>query len=317
MDRPLYQGIKKIKDPLGYHKVKVYHTEEILKYVLHLRIKAQAKKQDSLYLVCGIEGSGKSNFTLLSYHLYSELKGEKCDINNVTRSNDELMARYAALKRNAFVTLDEAQELASDRWNEKKSKEIKEKFTVMRERAFISMICYPNPLKVNIYFREDRIRGVFFVKKPGCVYYYANSVEQPHFAEILDTWDKYNKSRSLKKFTRYAPDFIMYYPEYKGELRDDYDRRKDENISRVLDRGVEPVGKPENYLAPADAARYIDVTIGTMSRWIKEGKIKTFKHGIKHYVKKEDVDLIVNNTIRGRYLKDATHQKGEDILPLL
>jgi hypothetical protein len=68
----------------------------------------------------------------------------------------------------------------------------------MRERGFISFICYPNPLKVSIYFREDRVRGVFFIVRPGCAYYYANSPENTHFADILDSWDKFNKTKSRR-----------------------------------------------------------------------------------------------------------------------
>jgi excisionase family DNA binding protein len=293
MDAPIFSSIRKIKDPLGYHRVKVYNGVDFLKYLLFLRIEKQLKKQDSLYLICAPEGGGKSNFTLTAYHLYSELKCETPDINNITRNVDELMARYSALQRNSFVSLDEAQELASDRWSEKKSKEIKEKFTVMRERAFISMICYPNPLKVSIYFREDRIRGVFFIKSPGCAYYYANSMENPHFAEILESWDKFNKTRSIKKFSRYAPDFILYYPEYNGDLRKDYDRRKDENISKVLDRNVEAVNKPENYLTALEAAKYLHITNGTVHLWIKSGKLTTHPFGLYSYVLKEDLDKIL------------------------
>jgi len=307
MDRPIFSSIRKIKDPFGYHKVRVYNDEQIIKYILSLRVKAQAKRQDSLYLVCGLEGSGKSMFTLLAYHLYCELKNETADVNNVTRNVDELMARYAKLQRNAFITLDEAQELASDRWNEKKSKEIKEKFTIMRERAFISMICYPNPLKVNIYFREDRIRGVFFIKNPGCAFYYANSPQNTHFADILDTWDKYNKIRSLKKFVRYSPDFIVYYPEYVGELRVAYDKRKDENITKVLDRNVEYEPKPEGYVTASDAGRIMGVTPQTIDRYLKKGILHYYPHGVRQYIRKEDIDKILLEK-----LKSFRHVVGND-----
>jgi hypothetical protein len=311
MDAPIFSSIKKFKDPLGFHRVKVYNDEQIIKYVLSLRIKAQKKEQDSLYLVCGLEGSGKSLFTLLSYHLYSELKEEQSEINNVTRNVDELMTRYSVLQRNSFVSLDEAQELASDRWNEKKSKEIKEKFTVMRKRAFISMICYPNPLKVSIYFREDRIRGVFFIKRPGCAYYYANSPENPHFTDILESWDKYNKTRSLKKFTRYAPDFIVYYPEYVGDLRVAYDDRKEENISTVLDKNVGKDRKPENYVSYKEACLMLDKTARQFQGYITRGKFSVCLYGANKYIAREELEKYINdrkNSIRNR--NDANIIKG-------
>lgn len=294
MERPQLYSIKKIKDPLGFHKVKVYNGTDILKYILHNRIKAQEKKQDSLYLVSGLEGTGKSMFTLTAYDLYCQLKGEEGNIDNVARNVDELMNRYAKLQRNSFVTLDEAQELASDRWNEKKAKEIKEKFTVMRERAFISMICYPNPLKVSVYFREDRVRGVFFLKHPGCVYYYANSNETPHFAQILESWDKHNRTRSLKQITRYAPDFIMYYPEYVGTLRELYDKRKDENISKVLGNNV-TIDIPDNYVSIKDAEKYLRRGRTAIRRLVEQQIIKVYFVGLDRYFTKEDLDSYIKS----------------------
>ena len=303
MERPIFSSIRKFKDPLGFHRVRVYNDTEILKYILSNRIQAQEKKQDSLYLVCAPEGGGKSNFTLTAYHIYSELKGCTPSIDNVTRNVDELMTRYAQLQRNAFVTLDEAQELASDRWNEKKAKEIKEKFTVMRERAFISMICYPNPLKVSIYFREDRIRGVFFIKHPGCVYFYANSVENSHFTDILESWDKYNKTRSIKKFSRYAPDFIMYYPEYNGDLRKDYDKRKDENISHVLDRNL-MLSVPDNYVDLKEAGKLLRRGRDTIKRLIDTGVFNVQFIGLDKFILKEEIDNYLLNTQKQHKLQN-------------
>lgn len=270
-----------------------------------------------------VHNCGKSMFTLLAYASYCELKGLEPDIANVTRNVDELMSRYHFLQRNGFVTLDEAQEMASDRWNEKKSKEIKEKFTVMRERAFVSMICYPNPLKVSVYFREDRIRGVFFLHHPGCVYFYANSNESPHFAEILDTWDKYNKTKSLKKFTRYAPDFIMHFPEYKGVIRDAYDKRKDENISSVLNRNVVSITEkfivPDNYISVKDAAKILNRNAGRIKVMMAEGKLECSFVGIDRYVTKENLDKFIELEQKKRFIggNDANIYKKKKIIPLV
>jgi hypothetical protein len=112
----------------------------------------------------------------------------------------------------------------------------------------------------------------------------------------------------------------MYYPEYKGELRDDYDRRKDENISRVLDRGVEPVGKPENYLSVKEASTMAGVHPQSIASWVNKGWIKNYKHGVKFYLKREEIQHLIDSKTSSKkvyFTKDATHQKGEDILPLL
>jgi hypothetical protein len=294
--------IRRMRDPLGFHRIKVYRDERILKHIIKYRIEAREKyREDSIYLVGGLEGKGKSNLILLSAHLYGEATGTPVPIENVTRDIDELLQRLNFLQRKEFVAMDEGSELSGERFNEKKSRDIKNKFTVMREPCFIIFMAYTNPMKMNTYFREDRVRGVFFMKKPGIVWFYANSNENPHFTNLLNNWERVNKTKSTKLLGNYAPDFIMNFKEYKGELRKAYDKRKDDHISRVLNSAggkapvEEEVAKTEDemiikdsrtimpdgsiWIMSVEAVRIYGYTYSILNKLVGLRKIRFIGHG--------------------------------------
>jgi hypothetical protein len=295
-----HKSYRIMKDAFGMHKVKIYNDNLILKTLLGLRIKAQKRHQDSLYAVCGLEGTGKSNFTLLCAELYGETKGEEVPIENITRSIQELMNRIAFLKGNAFLTMDEGSELSGDRSMEKKAKEIKEYFTIMRKASFIILICFTNPLKLGTYFREDRIRGVFFMKRPGEVWYYANSPENPHFTNILERWGKDYDTRSIKKFTSFAPNFIFKFPEYEGVLREPYEERKNEHIQNTFDEHAQVFNKaasferpnPEIHFSLKQAREYLGVSGPCIYAYIGNDLLHPLYFGVKRFYLKNELDAI-------------------------
>jgi hypothetical protein len=302
-----------MKDSFGWHKVKVYNDMSIMRKILELRVKEQKKKMDTIYLVCAPEGMGKSILTLWGLDILGEIRGEVVPVENVTPNVQSLMNRIAELKGNACLTMDEGSELGGDRSMEKKAKQIKEYFTIMRKAAFIIFICFTNPLKAGTYFREDRVRGVWFIKRKGEAWYYANSIENPHFTNILDKWGKDFDVKSIKYFTRYAPDFIMRFPDYNGYLREPYEKRKDQNITNVFDKNADysealsyavsdiRTLKPEpgKHIKPKDIGKMINaLRPGEVSRFIKKYELKKVNVGIHYYYLREDVENVLNGIVK-------------------
>jgi hypothetical protein len=250
--------------------------------------------------------TGKTLFTLWAAQIYGELTGVPIPIENITRNIPELQKRISKLKSKAFLTMDEGSELDGSRFQEKQAKELKEYFTVMRKAAFIIFLCCTNPLKVSTYLREDRVRGVFFVKATGCMYYYANSPQNSHFTEILEVWSKDNVTRSIRLFGNYAPDAIINWAEYKGPLRDVYEKRKDDNIQAVFDKfggkddsivnGVVEI--PRTTINISDAAKLLRMRVGILKILVEDkimpsviikGRVTLYMDEVKDYATKNNI----------------------------
>lgn len=285
-------GVRKVKDKFGFHKVYVYEALEGFAYIMKARIKEQMNEQDAVYLVSGLEGTGKSMVTLWAAEIYSEQKGEQIPIQNITRHLNELFTRIYNLKKHpSFISLDEGAELDGNKAATKEVKDVKDKFTAMRKLAHIVFICFVNPLRITTYFREDRIRGLFFVKRKGEVWFYANSSDNPHLITIIDTWRKDHDAKTLKFLTKYAPDFILRgLPDYHGYLRKPYEDRKDDNIMNVMGKGIsEEVEVESEYADYSEGAVILGIGNGAFKRMLDRGVFNITKIRNKRYVKKTDL----------------------------
>ncbi len=303
MDKIIPSKFKNIKDSFGYHKVRIYYGLSIIERMVELRLKSRnINRQDCIYLIGGLEGKGKSNLILWFADLYSEKTNNLVNIEQITRNVDELMNMLSKYKREAFLAMDEGAELSGDRYGERKSKDIKERFTVMRERCFFICMAFTNPLKMNTYFREDRVRGVFFLKRAGCAYYYANSEGNPHFANILNTWFKTNKTKSAMLLPSFAPDFIVYFPEYKGRLRAEYNKRKDQNIDRILtpnvDEEFQKLPIPDDVIKKSDVYKLLDMTQAQKGKLVQRGTLKLVRVNGVDYITRQSLRDYLNRKPR-------------------
>lgn len=305
---PSPTSVRKVKDKFGFHRVYVYDGLEGLTYLLAKRIKEQKRKQDSVYMVAGLEGTGKSMFTLWALDIYSELSDKKINIGHVTRRLDELFTRIYKLKDTpSCLTLDEGSELSGENTMTKKVRSTKNKFTVMRKCSHIIFICFINPLRITTYFREDRVRGLFFVVRPGEVWFYSNNQNNPHLANIIDSWSKEHDAKSLKFLKRYAPDMILRgIPDYNGWLRYDYENRKDENILGVLKEGissdefddVDDGGLKKVWYNVDDSAKYTGLKTGTMRNYHRSGVITGVKIRNRIHFSLEELDKLLSRGAR-------------------
>lgn len=300
-------AIKKIRDKFGFHKVFMYDGLEMLTEIIRHRIKEQQNHQDSVFLVSGLEGAGKSLFTLWACAIYADETQQNIEISHVTRTLKELFKKIYVLRDNpSIITLDEGSELDGTNSSTKEVKLTKKKFTIMRKCSHIIMLCFVNPLRITTYFREDRVRGLFFVVKQGEVWYYSNNQNNPHLANIIDSWSKEHEAKSLKFLKTYAPDMILKgIPEYRGELRKQYESRKDENIFDILkDDEDDAEASPVDYLEGVDwlSISHASKVTGLTERRLREiyitGKLETKKirHRI-HFNKKELLEFVNNGSI--------------------
>jgi hypothetical protein len=239
-----------------------------VKQLLNLAVSEQKRFNDTAYLIAGKEGSGKSNFMLNCVQYIDELKQTQTPIISITRNLRELIKTLKITEDKEQIALDEGSELSSDLHYEAIMKGVRKMFVVMREKSLIIYICFTNPSKINSYFRDDRIKGVFVIVKRGLVYYYTRS----QFAQILEYLKKYKGDiKSIDNVTRtpIKPALIDTFPKYEGELLEEYKKRKTENIKNIFDELYDDFGEEEKIYSLRKGAKFIGIGLTQFASFVK------------------------------------------------
>lgn len=298
-----------------------------VKYILSKAIKKQQSKEslDSIFLVCGEEGSGKSTFILNCYQYLEEYYGKEANINQLARTLREFIITLKGTPDKYYLGLDEGTELSSDRQWDKIVKALKKAFTVMREKALIVFLAYTNPFKINTYFREDRSKGIFFVHKRKYVYFFTRK----RFQQIQDEMKKKNSGIKsigdfIDKYHKKAT-LVDTFPDYTGHLLKDYKARKTTNIADIFDELFEDFAVKEKGKSLNQVAKDLGVGKKLIAHVVELGIAtpKTNATRTKYIFTKEDIDKIdtyIRTTestktvkINAQYIKDEKKVTEEQI----
>lgn len=227
----------------GYSK-DMKGTRKIIEFAID---KQNSNKDiDSLFLICGEEGSGKSNTILNIIQIWEELTNKEIPFEQVAVDLKGLL--YSLSYNNKSIhALDEGEELSNLNQFDRTVKLVKKCLVVSRARAQIVLISYPNPLKINPYLKEDRAKGLFFCYKQKYLYYFTRS----KFRQIRERIAKNTNVKSINDFvtlySKYAT-LVDTVPEYKGHLKESYLQRKSDNIDTVFKEALtELYGEEETY----------------------------------------------------------------------
>jgi hypothetical protein len=191
---------------------------------------------DGLYLVCGEEGSGKSNTILSLSKIWEEETGNNLSIKNITRNLKELFQELK-IHSKYCVALDEGYELKATNMWDSMVKKIEKAYMIGRYRANFSLIAYTNPFKINSYFKEDRAKGVFFCYKRNIILYY-NRQDLREIRKIMNKGGNIKSINDLFEVEMYKrkASFIEYQvPKYTGHLAEEYKKRKVEGYLKEME----------------------------------------------------------------------------------
>lgn len=226
---------------------------------------------DGTFLICGEEGSGKSNQILTIGDLWSELTDKEITINAVTRNLREL---FHELKRThkGFVALDEGYELKSTNNYDKMVKKIERAFMLSRYKANLSLIAYTNPFKMNSYFRDDRAKGVFFCYKRKALAFFTREdfrnireYVKRKMGEIKSI-NTIFESPDLKRFATFIEWNI---PKYEGVLAKEYKERKIRNVEEEMMRMESELDETETTYTLTKASKLLGLSRQTLAKYIK------------------------------------------------
>jgi hypothetical protein len=242
--------------------------------------------------------SGKSYTVLKCLEHIEERRGTTVPISNICGSIKEFSKAVHHKEDNEVFVLDEGKELESANWQNKGVKAFKKWITKNRMKSHIYFICFPNPLSMMPYIRNDKLSAVLLMKKPGVCYIYHKYL----FDKIIDKL----KEKRIQDILDKKPTFISQVPKYEGHLLKEYTEKKrgwllesddefiedlgiskEDSIKSLLDDGIERVNTKE-------AAKMLKVTRMSITNWVKKGWLKpnyTYPDG-KMLFLKQDINEI-------------------------
>lgn len=193
-------------------------------------------KQNFDYVLCiaGSTGSGKSTMGLHLAEVWQKIICKDVDkdlINQIHVVRMDWLKCYRKLEMFDSNIFDEgATGLSSKSHMEKFSKTLEILFQVIRKKGFFTVIIVPNFFRLSKYFREDRLRGLFYIDKRGHYKYFTRDRIVRLCAE--------NESKTVKSLKLVEPSFEGGYPDYEGILKEPYEKMKDKGVDEVLDEVI-------------------------------------------------------------------------------
>ena len=198
-------------------------------------MKLSQRKLDSIFLVDGDEGFGKTGISILLAYYIAWKTGREFNLDHIFFDPIDLM-NYVNSTRKQVIIWDEAAlgGLASG-WQNKVQQKIIQTLMTCRSRQHIIFFNCPKFYRLNKYFVMDRAEGLVHVYSEdrinaGKVTFYKKEKLEP----MINFWMKKNKH----------PYKIFYRKELRGNFidafkldivdEDKYDTKKDANTQRML-----------------------------------------------------------------------------------
>ena len=236
------------------------------------------KELDSVFLVCGEEGSGKSNTILSIVDEYEQQTGKEVAIQQIATNLRELLNSLYRKKKNIHA-LDEGEEL-NNMNKDTIVKDTKSVFVVSRADAQITLVSYPNPFRIHAYFKEDRAKGIFFCYKQKYIYFFSRKA----FRDIRYQASMNPMVKGLDDFVtiykKYAT-FIDIVPKYEGHLLEEYKKRKRANIDQVFEDVIDKIDSVEKKYSLGQVSKKVMLNRLTLLKYIESGKLKAEWNGNK------------------------------------
>tara|TARA_R100001530_G_scaffold136291_2_gene116252 strand:- start:2182 stop:3018 length:837 start_codon:yes stop_codon:yes gene_type:complete len=190
---------------------------------------------DMCLIISGDTGSGKSMLALNILETWYKVILKKDFtpemIDHVHTDFNSFVKKFKEMKEYDLSIMDEGSvQLDSKAHMEKMSRQITKLYNVFRCKKFFTIIILPSYFNLNKYFREHRLRGAIWVNKRGKYKLYTK--------KGVNWLNALNERRSLKNMNLAYPIHYSTFPDYKGILREPYERAKMEGVDKILDEVI-------------------------------------------------------------------------------
>lgn len=216
-------------------------------------------KYDFPVVICGDEGNGKSMFLLHFVELWYRCVLKVSDwsglyIRYVQNVRMDWIKNFKDINEGDINANDEgADGLESKESISKFGKLIQRLYKVFRKKLFITPILIPDFFDLPLYFRK-RVRAVIWVNKRGQFKFYSKNG-----IRWLNALNQNNKYKTMEVA---RPLFTGTFPDYRGELREPYDKMSSESPDKILD---ELIGEAKQEMSSVELYRddvLLDIKMG-------------------------------------------------------
>jgi len=186
------------------------------------------KDWDTVWLISGDEGKGKSNLALhICEYWYKKLKGEciENDIRHINLDRKQYLTDLRDLKKYELTVYDEAGELSNRRAMAKFNVEIVKTYQVIRGDNLFTILVIPSIFDLEPFFAKRRVKGLIHVYKRGSFAFYDSN----KIRKLLEI----NQKRYVKSLFVQKPLFYDHYPIYDGVLKEPYKLRKEQRMKEI------------------------------------------------------------------------------------
>ena len=219
------------------------------------------KDWDTVIAICGKVGVGKSHLGLhMLDYWQTKLNGEckKEDIKHMCMTKKDFVTDLADCKIKEMTVYDEAGEIASRSALSKFNKDLMVAYQIIRADRLFTVLILPDIWYLDSYFRNSRIKALFYVTKRGSVFSWFG----PNLKKLLEI----NQFKMVKNYFVTKYQLRDKYPIYKGVLYREYETMKKKKTSDARKKLKETKEDKINKITQGDIAEYLGVSQQTVSR---------------------------------------------------
>lgn len=248
---------------------------QLLKQKLDNVKKIMKKSWDCVFVIDGIEGSGKSTLSFLCGWYVSE---GKLTLKNICEGTEDAVKKLQTLPDKSILIIDEGSlSFSSTEVMRREQRTLVKILNVIRQRCMCLIIVAPSFFNLNKYISVERSRFLIHVYTDkdlnrGRFCYFSQKKKKALYSIGKKNFNSYNKPKSdfTGLFTKFEPPFYKQYLRYKNQIIKEQFEKKI-NVSDVV-RKVKfeiNLALKENYpqLTQQDRAKVFNINPRTLRTW--------------------------------------------------
>jgi biotin operon repressor len=205
---------------------------------------AHKKKFDTLYVITGGEGMGKSNLLLNIYEYWTKINKATVDVAFIALTPKQFVNAVAIADNTiGFVGFDEAGDglLNRDAMNDF-NKDMVKMYIVIRGKGLMTFLVLPSFWYLDKFFRMHRVKGLFHVYGRGKVAYWNKN--STHRIAVL--------GEDKQDIWCVRPNAYDNFPIYRGSIAKEYGELKAAKIKETIENAQKKYAEKSGALAPDD-----------------------------------------------------------------
>lgn len=199
---------------------------EYVRGILKKAYSAQKDGHDTVLVITGNEGFGKSHLLLNIVEEWAVITNKPVNINSIGLDREGwIVSIKEAEEITGISAFDEAGDglLSRDAMGDF-NKDVVKMYSVIRGKRILSILVLPSFWYLDKYFRTHRIKGLFFVYNRGRVAFW----NKGQIKKVIERGEDKQNIWAVK------PSIRDMFPKYEGGLLEAYNKLKKEKIEKTI-----------------------------------------------------------------------------------